>query len=403
MTSSPPSLAERAEAVLRSNDRGRFTLPSPHLYPHQWAWDSAFAAIGWAHLDLDRAVVELETLMAGVWDDGRVPHIYFHDKDADYFPGPAMWETTDSTSISQPPVWASAARRVLELGGDRTRIQALLPAIDRSHQWFAAQRDPQGKGLVAVVHPWESGLDNSPAWDGPMEAVDASQAPPFKRVDLERVDDVGQRPGDTEYKRYVVLVKEIAKCGFGPGIFAVYDPVMTTLLAKAEQDLAWLATELGGLETEAASRAARLRQGLLDHLWDAEAGRFQFYDAVAERPVTHDVISCYLPLALDLPADVREPLLANLRAKFWTRYPLPSTAPSDPAFEARRYWRGPTWINTNWLLAPAVGDELIERSLELMEREGFREYYDAQTGEGLGAREFTWSAALALDWLRSRA
>ena len=406
MTSSSSSLAERCAAVLRENDRGRFTLPSPHLYPHQWAWDSAFAAIGWAYLDRERALVELETLLAGAWDDGRVPHIIFHDKDADYFPGPAMWETTDSTSISQPPVWATCLRRVFELGADRDRVAAMLPAIERSHQWFADHRDPQGKGLVAVVHPWESGLDNSPAWDSAMEAIDPAQAPPFKRVDLERVDDVGQRPGETEYKRYIVLVKAIAKSGFGPGIFAVYDPLMTTLLARAEQDLLWLSHELGGVETAAAARGERLRAGLLEHLWDAERGRFVHHDAVADRPVTPHVIAGYLPLLLELPAEVRATLLANLRAAFWTEHPLPSTAPSDPAFEGRRYWRGPTWINTNWLLAPHLGDlgpELIDRSLALIEREGFREYYDAQTGEGLGARQFAWTAALALDWLSSDA
>jgi len=399
MTSSKPSLADQAAQILRANDKGRFTLPSPHLYPHQWAWDSAFAAIGWAYLDLDRALLELETLLAGAWPDGRVPHIYFHDKHADYFPGPAMWETTDSTSISQPPVWASALRRVFECGADPDRVRALLPAIDASHRWFAAARDPQRKGLVAVVHPWESGLDNSPAWDSAMEAVDPEQAPPFKRVDLERVDDVGQRPGDVEYKRYVVLVKEIAKSGFGPGIFAVYDPLMTALLARAELDLAWLVDELGGMETQARERAARLRQGLLDHLWDAERGRFLLHDAVADRPLTPDVIAGYLPLILDLPPEIEATLLEGLRTRFATRYPLASTSPQDPAFEARRYWRGPTWINTNWLLAPKVGRSLVESSLELIERSGFREYYDAETGEGLGAREFTWSAALALDWL----
>ena len=40
------------------------------------------------------------------------------------------------------------------------------------------------------------------------------------------------------------------------------------------------------------------------------------------------------------------------------------------------------------------------QSLELMGREGFYEYDDPESGEGLGAAEFTWSAALCLDWIR---
>ena len=40
---------------------------------------------------------------------------------------------------------------------------------------------------------------------------------------------------------------------------------------------------------------------------------------------------------------------------------------------------------------------LARRTIELVEREGPREHYHPLTGEGGGARDFTWSAALALD------
>ena len=155
------------EAVLRANDRGRYTVPSPKLYPHQWAWDSAFAAIGWAHIDPARAWLELETLLAGQWADGRVPHIYFHEPSDSYFPGPDFWQTERSSSISQPPIWATAARLIVERTGAGERLAALVPKMDASHRFFGEQRDPLGWGIVAVAHPWESGLDNSPAWDGP--------------------------------------------------------------------------------------------------------------------------------------------------------------------------------------------------------------------------------------------
>lgn len=392
------SLADRAEALLRSNDRGRHTVPSPHLYPHQWAWDSAFAAIGWATFDLDRAVSELEMLMEGQWDDGRVPHIAFHDLEADYFPGPDFWETERSSSISQPPAWAIAARRLHERGADPERLRALLPAMERSHAFFLDARDPEGWGAVSVVHPWESGLDNSPAWDEPLRAVDPSRAPEFKRVDKDRVDDAGQRPTDDEYARFAVLVKDIARDGFGQGGFCVYDPLMTSILARAEADLAWLASELD-VPTEATSRRQRLLDGL-NQLWNEELGRHVFYDAIAQRPVTPNVLASYMALTTQAEGERADRLRAGLRAGFATPWPLPSTSPSDPGFDARRYWRGPTWINMNWLLAPAVRGDLVKRTLGLVERSGFREYYNPQTGEGLGARDFTWTAALVLDWLR---
>jgi glycogen debranching enzyme len=85
----------------------------------------------------------------------------------------------------------------------------------------------------------------------------------------------------------------------------------------------------------------------------------------------------------------------------------PAYAPS-PAF-GKLLWRGPSWINTNWYLARAMrrhGHEAAARriedaSLELVERSGFREHYHPDTGEGYGAKDFSWSA-LVLDMLEAR-
>jgi glycogen debranching enzyme len=392
------SFSASCEAVLRANDKGHYTIPSPKLYPHQWAWDSAFAAIGWAHIDPTRGWLELDTLMAGQWDDGRVPHIYFHVLSDDYFPGPEFWQTTRSSSISQPPIWATAARRLHGIEANKETLTRLLPRFEASHRFFHEQRDPNNYGLVAVAHPWESGLDNSPAWDAPMSRVDVSNPPAFRRKDQETTGDASVRPTDDHYLRYACLVKAIAEDGFGPGPFAVYDPMFSAILCRAEEDLAWLAAQCG-FETEAASRAERIREGLQRHLWDADLGRFVYYDARADERITMDVIGAYLPLYCGIDEACAARPRQGIRERFSTSWPLPSCAPSSPAFDARRYWRGPTWININWLLADSV-ETIADRSLALMRKHGFREYYQPETGDGLGAENFTWSAALALDMLR---
>jgi glycogen debranching enzyme len=77
-----------------------------------------------------------------------------------------------------------------------------------------------------------------------------------------------------------------------------------------------------------------------------------------------------------------------------------------PSTESTLVYRGPTWMNTNWYLSrglrrhghAALARRIEEASAALVEREGFREYYDPRTGEGFGARDFAWSA-LALDML----
>src|SRR4028119_1080202 len=95
---------EKAAAVLRENDMGGWTRAAPNLYPHQWSWDTAFIAIGLAHLDTGRAATEIRSLFDHQWKNGKVPHIVFN-ADAppeSYFPGPEHWasaaDTLDSPS-----------------------------------------------------------------------------------------------------------------------------------------------------------------------------------------------------------------------------------------------------------------------------------------------------------------
>jgi glucosylglycerate hydrolase len=89
----PAKLALKANDVLRRNDMGGWTKAALEFYPHQWSWDSAFIAIGLAHLDTRRAVRELETLFARQWKTGKVPHIVFNEgaPPESCFPGPEHW------------------------------------------------------------------------------------------------------------------------------------------------------------------------------------------------------------------------------------------------------------------------------------------------------------------------
>lgn len=66
-------LAAQAAYVLRGNDLGSMTTAAPRLYPHMWSWDVAFIAIGMARLSVDRAILEMETLLTGQSDRGPRP------------------------------------------------------------------------------------------------------------------------------------------------------------------------------------------------------------------------------------------------------------------------------------------------------------------------------------------
>ena len=129
-------LVAEAGKILRRNDMGGWTRAAPELYPHQWSWDSAFIAIGLAHLDTSRAAQELRTLFAHQWKTGKVPHIVFNPKAPpdSYYPGAEHWACAASSPdapqapaytscLCQPPVPAAGARhrRLAYLGNGRAR------------------------------------------------------------------------------------------------------------------------------------------------------------------------------------------------------------------------------------------------------------------------------------------
>jgi hypothetical protein len=111
-----PDLFEQAKAVLEMNDRGSYTQPAHGLYPHQWLWDSCFIAIGLRHLDIERAKIELLSLLRGQWHNGMLPNIIFRD-DPQYRTDRNIWRSwinpfapddVTTTGITQPPLLAEA-------------------------------------------------------------------------------------------------------------------------------------------------------------------------------------------------------------------------------------------------------------------------------------------------------
>ena len=394
---------ERAKEVLRTNDRGRHTIPSARLYPHQWAWDSAFAAIGWTLMDVGRALDELEKLFESQWDDGRIPHIGFDPAAKDYFPGPEFWECDGTSSITNPPVWTTALRIAVERGADSARARELATKMELSLEFFSSARDPLGWGGVTVVHPWESGRDNCPAWDAPMAAVDPSRAPSFKRVDLEKVANPDERPTDEQYKRYAVLVKDIARDSYGPGSFAVYDPFMTAVLVRAEDDLAAVREALDMPRIRGNRRERALE--CLRRLWSPEHGRFAFHDVHTDRRYTPDVLAAHMPATVIGDDAIEARCIAEIEGRYRMGDRLPTVPREDRAFDPHCYWRGPSWVSMSWLFSVSkVGTHLPwlpEGTLRMVESAGFWEYFDPNDGHGLGTDCFTWSAALSLD-LHSR-
>lgn len=417
-------VTERAKEVLRLNDRGTYTVPTHGLYPFQWNWDSALSAIGFAHFDEARAWTEIDTLFAHQWDDGMVPHIIFHQEDDGYFPGPDVWQTgrdVPTSGITQPPVAGFAVRRIFERARDteqaRTRAKALLPKIHAWHKWFFEMRDPDQTGLVAIIHPWESGRDNSVDWDDAFERVPTEGVGTLNRRDTGHANPA-HRPTDEQYKRYIWLVQKFRSLGWDnsklhdASPFQMVDPGFNAILIRSCTDMAALADTLGAPEIAAEARAMAAKGiAALSDLWNDTYGQYVCFDRRAGKLVDSPSIGGILASFADIPAD-RTAAIARRIETLAERceYLVPSHDPASPIFDGLRYWRGPVWLIVNYMIAdgmqragePAIAKRITDDCIRLIEKSGFAEYYDPNTAEPCGGGQFTWTAAMVIEILNNR-
>jgi hypothetical protein len=416
---SPEELRAQARATLRTNDRGGYCVPTARLYPFQWNWDSAFVAMGWATFDEARAWQEIFSLLRGQWEDGMIPQIVFHAASEDYFPGPEVWQIQrmpPTSGITQPPVLATAARRLLDGAQDRAlaeaRMAAIYPRLVLNHRWWEAARDPGHSGVVATLHPWETGMDNSPAWDAALARVPTDTTTVIRRRDTAHVDPA-MRPRGEDYQRFIHLVDAFRAVGWLPdrmlavSPFKVADIGTNAILLRAERDLLAVAERFGSASERAAiaARIARLHAGIA-RLWDGERGVFTSFDLVTGAAIRVATSAGFLPLyAHAASADQAQAMAETL--SFWAHlvhWLVPSTDPTDPAFEPVRYWRGPVWSVVNWMIAdgfaaagkPAMAARILADTRHLIEASGLSEYFDPLSGRGVGGGDFSWTSAIYL-------
>ena len=427
-------LADGAKAVLDANWLGASTLPSRTLYPHQWNWDSAFIAIGRSWYDEPRAQQELRSLFRAQWADGRVPHIVFNPsvgEDA-YFPGPAFWQSSarsaaaprdvQTSGITQPPVHARAAlemhRHARDVDASKAFLAWLYPRLVAEHDYLAQRRRPTGTDLPVIMHPWESGLDNSPVWDRDLAqmVIPPGSIPPYVRHDLDHAK-AADRPTNAAYDQFVFLAARYRDSGYDDDQlldqvpFLVAGPLFNAIHCWSTYALAEIAEIVGADPVPHREDARRISAALISELWDPASRRFCALDIVRNERSVEDTIVSFAPL-LDpaLPREQLDAIMADLRsASFHPDRPDGFVAPSydllGEGFDERRYWRGPVWINTNWLLwqglrqhgQTAEADEILLSSLRLVAKSGFHEYFDPFGGAAFGTDGFGWTAALTLD------
>jgi hypothetical protein len=380
------ALTGQARAILHAHWREPgFCVPNATTYPWQWLWDSCFHAVCWAHLgEGDRAVSELSNLFAHQSDDGFVPHMTYWQDGTTHA---TFWGRPGTSAITQPPMYGHALAELHRLGV--TVPDQLVARAGRGLQYLFATRFRDGVGPV-ILHPWESGCDDSPRWDA--WCASPWSFDQWKVVKGELVDSLTGADGSS-----------LAADGSPGGNtrFEVTSAGFAALVAFNALELAVI-TDDDRLRSEAGAVADGL-----DRRWDPT--RSTWTDLVVVGPdATAGVrtLDALLPVLVsaDSAAVSRAFTVIDDDGGFGGRFGPAATHRAEPSFDPGAYWRGPAWPHLTyllWVAATRRGLDLVaaglrRRLLAGAGCSGFAEYWQPDTGAGLGAVPQSWAALAAV-------
>jgi hypothetical protein len=435
------NLIEAAKTVLDANDRGVYTAPNNSgMYPHQWLWDSCFVAIGRRHYDVERAKTEILSLLAGQWTNGMLPNMIMsggrRNPDGNIWRSwlnPNAPDNLSTSGITQPPIIAEAVVRIGEKMSKperRSWYQTVYPNLLRYHQWLYTERDPHGEGLVLLVHPWETGLDNTPPW---INELEDHQMPLWiqivKKLNLSPMFNMFRRdtkliPAEQRMRTTDALAlystqRRLRRKNYdisrilAHSLFAIEDVSFNAILIRANQHLEHIARTLRKELLKDLEMRMHKSEKAFEALWDPYTNQYYSREFVSHRLIKVPSIGTLLPLyAGTIPKERAKQLVRLLEDEhqFGTHYPVPSAPLNSDYFNPRCYWQGPSWVNTNWLIIDGLkrydfhdhADALKESTIEMVKQSGFWEYFSPIDGTPSGAQNFSWTAALTIDLLKDR-
>ncbi|MGH7141759.1 MAG: amylo-alpha-1,6-glucosidase [Minisyncoccia bacterium] len=392
-------IVREAQDLLRKNrrvtDGHQYTVPSPEKYPYQWLWDSCFHAIVLASFEPDAGKAELRALLSKQLPDGMVPHIIYWE------PSELIkydWGLPGTSTLTQPPMLAYAAWELYRRTNDAPFLEELYPGLMRFYQFLINKRDPHDHHLVGIINPDESGEDNSPRFDAMLHVS----------------GDISQ---EDHLKRRLELIDANRACHFDAELcmsrhFWVKDVPFNAIFVKNLEALGHIASLLGRESDEhfCSLHAGLIKDAMRERLF--ADGIYRSTMGLDYEPISTKTWAMFAPLFADLYShEEAESLVSTQLADpetFAAPWGLRTVSKTEETYRPDGFWRGPVWLAPHWFVyqgLKAYGFEkqaaaLRDKSIALIERSGFREYFDPETGEGYGARDFTWGA-LVLDMMQA--
>jgi hypothetical protein len=325
-------------------------FPSRGTYCAHYLWDACFTNLGVGQFNERLAEDYLIALCEAQEPDGKIPQF--------------VCATWNRPGESQPPLIAWSAWRLYERFGNKELVRDVYEPLCRMVDWWFANRDADGDGLIEYQHALESGWDDSPRFDrGRIAGVDLN----------------------------AYINREMR-------ILARMAPV----IARDSESAVW--------ESRADEHAQRIRL----RLFDPEDGLF--YDRLVEEDRLHKILTpaSFTPLwvGMSLPVEIVHRMIVKFLLSprhFFGSRPFPVVAYSAPSYAPDKWWRGPVWPNIAWIMTEILRVQgfhrdytvAVRRLVDMMTRhDELNELYSSATGDPLGAEGLCWGCAVFMDLAR---
>jgi len=386
-----------------------YICPDIKKYPHQWLWDSCFHIIVNSHLNINLAKEEFKTLLSRQWDNGFLPHMNYWEYNKYSIIDrkiQSYYKEKNTSSLTQTPVVPQALRAIYRIAQDRDYLVEYLPKVKNYYDYLYNSRvflDDEIP-LLNIIHSWESGIDNSPIYDKALGIKGNLLLFKWLKSLIKQLKILKECKWDMQ------LIKE-------RNFFLYKDLLFNCVYIQGCRDLAELYKEVKNSKESSFydKRAKNLEKIIIKYCWNQDQGLFFNRFGIENNSDSIKTFTSLIPLILEgLPLNIATTLVEDHlinEKEFWTPFPIPSVAKNEPSYTERGLllWRGPTWISVNWFLIKAlymhgfnnIAMDLTQKTTDLIESSGFREFYNPHTGEGKGAKNFGWSS-LIIDILMSK-
>lgn len=336
-----------------------FTSVNKHHYYNQFFWDSAYQAIAWLWYNrAEPAQDEMRNFVANQWRNGMIPYELFM-----YPVNGREWMDGDgtSTNMTQPPVIGISLSEIYKKFGDTDYLRFFYASLLRYEEWLTLYRDIGKRGLSCYLNIWETGWDNSP-----------------------RLDSCA---------RNRILDPAIESADFNAYIYFMRHTILEMAEVLGEK-----------APSRIAERMAATKRSMNALMYDAD-DKF-YYDIIAgtDRRIPVKTAAGLIPLITDIPdpearAAIVERYLESDK-EFMTGCPVPSVSRSEPSYNPVDFWRGANWPQITWTVIYALADAEPETAGRILGRflattkanTTCYEYYDAETGAGVGMPFHGWGA-----------